>query len=124
MSSSNSVRELGREAERRVTEVLRAAGFPTRHVDRELDLRGVDLETDFFGHRLWLEITISKKRLVLKQASEVCQNGLAYPIFVDTRWSDGEMFREVLRQIICSLPERTKRELLSKLPQVRGLAGS
>lgn len=125
MSSVTDVRELGRQAEQRVMEVLNTSGFPTRHVDRELDLRGVDLEVDFFGHLVWLEITISKKRLAEKQTSNgMYQNGSVHLIIIDTRWSDEELLREVLRQIICSLPERTKQELLLELCQVRGLAGS
>lgn len=124
MNDLVDVRKLGREAERCVAEVLNGAGFPTRHADRDLDIRGVDLEVVFFGHRLWLQLTISKKRFVEKQISNgMCQNGLAYLIIVDTRWSDERMLREVLRQIVYSLSERTKRELLSKLYQVQGLAG-
>lgn len=125
MNISADVRELGRQAEYRVMEVLNGAGFSTRHADRERDLRGVDLEIDLFGHTLWLEITISRRRLAEKQVSNgLCRNGLAHLVIIDTRWSDEELLREVLRQIICSLPERTKRELLSELQKVQGLAGS
>lgn len=124
MSPSNNVRELGRQAEHRVMEALAKAGFSTRHADKDLDLRGVDLEIEFFGHVLWLEITISKRRFAEKQANGMCQNGLAYLVIIDTRWSDEELLREVLWQIICSLPERTRKELLSELCQVQELAGS
>jgi len=62
-----------------------------------------------------VDLTISRGRLQKKQTAEPVRNGSVVAALVDPSWSEEEMFREVLRQVVYSLPDRTKRALLEEL---------
>lgn len=115
MKELSGIRQLGIDAEYRVMDALNGHGISTRHATQEEDLSGWDLEVSLRGYTVRVDLTISRDRLQKKQISEPCRNGLVIAVMVDPGWSPEELFRETLRQVICSLPDGVKRDLLQEL---------
>ncbi len=115
----SGVRRLGLDAEWQVLEALNGQGFKARHAEPEEDLSGWDIEIDLHGYSVWVDLTISRSRLRKKQIAEPVRNGLVIAVLVDPGWSAEELNREVLRQVIYSLPERIREGLLREVTASR-----
>lgn len=115
-NSSSRARQLGLEIEPRVVDALNRNGIPARHAEPDEDLRqGWDVEFALYGFTVRVDLTISRARLRKKQDAEPVRNGLVIAVLVDPDWSEEELFRETIRQVIHSLPRWVKRALLKEL---------
>lgn len=113
--SRSGARQLGLDVELRVVNVLNHKGIRARHADPEEDLSGWDVEFDLHGHTVHMDLTTSRARLQEKSGRDDVRNGLTVVVIVSPGWSDEDLYRETLRQAVCSLPERVKRDLLREL---------
>lgn len=113
--SFSGVRQLGLDVEFRVVDALNHHGICARHAEPQEDLSGWDVELDLRGYAVHIDLTISRDRLREKQTRDDVCNGLTIVVIVNPGWSEEELFRETLRQVIYSLPERVKRDLLRDL---------
>ena len=111
----SGVRQLGLEVEPRVVDALNANGITARHAEPEEDLSGWDVEINLNGYTIWIDLTISRSRLQKKQTAEPVRNGLIIAVLVDPEWPSERLFRETIRQVIYSLPDRVKTELLREM---------
>lgn len=115
-NSSNLARQLGLEAEQLVLTALKNNGLEARHATPDEDLhQGWDVEFNLADIIVRIDLTISRARLRQKNGSDRVRNGFVIVVLVDPRWSEEELFREVIRQVVYSLPEWAKRALLREL---------
>jgi hypothetical protein len=117
MSKKNrsGVRQLGLDVELRVVDVLNHKGIRARHAEPKEDLSGWDVELDLRGYTVHIDLTTSRARLREKSGRDDVRNGLTVVVIVSPGWSDEDLYRETLRQAVCSLPDRVKRDLLREL---------
>lgn len=114
-SSSARARRLGREVEPRVVDALNHNGIPARRAEPEEDLHGGwDLEISLCGFTVWVDLTISRARLQEKQGREDVHNGLVVVVIINPGWSEEKLFREVLWQVVHSLPKGRAEYILRK----------
>jgi len=111
--SFSPVCEAGLIIEARVEKALKLKGFPARHASREEDLSGWDLEVKIRGFTARIDLTISEKRLLQKRDRNSARTGLIIPVWVSPRWSDDELVREVIEQVVYNLPRWQTRAMLA-----------